>query len=305
MTKNRNASFIAVILAFALVFGSVGTANAADLNFSVDTTIDLSSPDIDLTIKAGSVATSMVVNTGTVVVTVSAGSAFTITSASRDLSISASGGGSVNITCDLSSNLATAVINGGSVDSTFTITPTSAQCVFTSPSGGGAPPPVPELEEEVPAEEEPAAEAPTPEITELVAVPSLPLSPTVSDIQVVIDAILTNISILQTQLAELVAQEGEAPAACAGITFTRGLTIGSEGNAVKCLQTLLNQSSDTRVASLGVGSAGNETSYFGSLTAAAVGKFQLTYGVVADSLDPGYGYVGPKTRAKINQTFGL
>ena len=437
------------------LFGSVGVANAADLSFSADTTISLSSPAIDLTIKTASAATSVVVGTGTVIVTVPANATFTVTSASRNLSIPVSSG-SANITCD-SSSLTTAVIRSGSAALTFTITPSAGQCTYTAPSGGtgGAAVPVSTppatttapttstgtveatasgggettlttsegttAKVEVPANavsttttvtaasvtttaavssagtaptgktmaaaynltaqssggtavtsfsqavtvtltytasqvtglsesslkiyrwtgaewqalattvntvtntltatttnfsyfaimgevttEGDVVEPTTPVSTELVTIPTLSASPTASEIQAVISAILTNISVLRAQLAEIVAQEGgTTTAACTGITFTRGLTTGSRGDDVKCLQTLLNQSSDTQVASLGAGSSGNETSYLGLLTVAAIEKFQLKYGVVADASDPGYGYVGPKTRAKLNQTFGL
>ena len=40
------------------------------------------------------------------------------------------------------------------------------------------------------------------------------------------------------------------------------------------------------------GAPGNETSYFGLATEAAVAKFQITHGV-----SPSVGYVGPLTRA--------
>ncbi|MBU1092004.1 peptidoglycan-binding protein, partial [Patescibacteria group bacterium] len=52
----------------------------------------------------------------------------------------------------------------------------------------------------------------------------------------------------------------------------------------------------------GVGSPGNETEYFGSLTEKAVQKFQEKHGI-AKKGDSGYGYVGPKTRAKIAEVF--
>jgi peptidoglycan hydrolase-like protein with peptidoglycan-binding domain len=87
------------------------------------------------------------------------------------------------------------------------------------------------------------------------------------------------------------------------ITFSKGLSRGQTNGDIKALQQLLNSDPDTQVASTGVGSPGNETSYFGSLTERAVQKFQEKYGIAGAGV-PGYGYVGPKTRAKLNELFG-
>ncbi len=78
-------------------------------------------------------------------------------------------------------------------------------------------------------------------------------------------------------------------------TFSSNLTVGSRGTDVMNLQKTLNMSSDTQVATTGAGSIGNETTYFGQATKAAVMKFQTKYGI-----SPVAGFVGPITRAKLN-----
>lgn len=77
-------------------------------------------------------------------------------------------------------------------------------------------------------------------------------------------------------------------------TFTRDLTIGSQGPDVKALQKFLNTHGFI-VAPTGTGSPGQESDYFGSLTRAAVAKFQA-----ANGISPAVGYFGPVTRAKVN-----
>lgn len=76
--------------------------------------------------------------------------------------------------------------------------------------------------------------------------------------------------------------------------FTRDLELGDEGADVRELQKYLN-SAGFVVASSGVGSPGQETTYFGSLTKAALIKFQK-----AKNISPAAGYFGPITRGVIN-----
>ena len=84
--------------------------------------------------------------------------------------------------------------------------------------------------------------------------------------------------------------------------FSSGLGKGMTSADIRRLQQLLNKHADTQISSFGAGSPGNETEYFGSLTEKAVQKFQEKYDI-AQSGDSGYGYVGPKTRAKIKEVF--
>ena len=138
-------------------------------------------------------------------------------------------------------------------------------------------------------------------------IPGIARGVTAADLQVQIDALLATLADLQAQLTEIQGTPSGVPAACSGISFTRNLSQGSSGSDVKCLQALLNQSTDTQVAASGVGSSGNETTYFGALTKGAVVKIQVKY--AAEILTPlgltaGTGYVGSSTRAKLNGLLG-
>ena len=77
----------------------------------------------------------------------------------------------------------------------------------------------------------------------------------------------------------------------------RSLSTGAVGEDVHCLQRYLNWAGFT-IASSGPGSPGNETQYFGSLTASAVARWQNAHAAVV--LTPlgiisGTGYWGPSS----------
>jgi peptidoglycan hydrolase-like protein with peptidoglycan-binding domain len=77
------------------------------------------------------------------------------------------------------------------------------------------------------------------------------------------------------------------------VTSSRDLSLGVSGEDVLALQQLLN-TDGYAVAATGPGSPGNETTYFGPATEAAVIRFQI-----AHSISPAAGYVGPLTRAAL------
>ena len=90
------------------------------------------------------------------------------------------------------------------------------------------------------------------------------------------------------------------PPRIAAAKLTRTLRMGSVAEDVRTVQRLLNSDSATRIALSGAGAPGGETNRFGALTLRAVQKFQVKYGIAKAGV-AGYGQVGPKTRAKMNE----
>ncbi|OIO31152.1 hypothetical protein AUJ77_00575 [Candidatus Nomurabacteria bacterium CG1_02_43_90] len=90
-------------------------------------------------------------------------------------------------------------------------------------------------------------------------------------------------------------------------SFTRNLSEGFSGEEIKALQKFLNRDADTRITQTGPGSLGNETPYFGALTQTALKAFQTKYNIVSSGTpeQTGFGVLGPKTRAKINELLML
>ena len=125
--------------------------------------------------------------------------------------------------------------------------------------------------------------------------PSLAGAQTTANLQAQIDSLLATIAALQAQLAGATSGPSSSGSMMTAYTFNTNLTMGSTGTDVMNLQKVLNGIDGTQLATVGAGSPGNETSYFGGITKAAVIKFQQKYGIT-----PAVGYVGPITRAKLN-----
>ncbi len=163
----------------------------------------------------------------------------------------------------------------------------------------------------------PGAQTPAPTLpTSPAPAPAAPITPSVTtlstleSIQLKINNLITKISLLsktpstedltaiQTEIACVLNElkSLQTPTLPAGFTFTKSLYLGLVDNDVKNLQQLLK--SDPSIYPEGV-----VNGKFGPATLRAVKRFQLKYGITTEN-GPGYGYVGPKTRAKLNELIG-
>lgn len=80
------------------------------------------------------------------------------------------------------------------------------------------------------------------------------------------------------------------------VTLSRSLNLGAEGDDVRSLQEFLAKD-------LELYPEGRVTGYYGPLTRLAIQRFQERHGIAGPGV-PGYGSVGPKTRAKLNELMG-
>jgi|GEM_PF-5435814 len=110
---------------------------------------------------------------------------------------------------------------------------------------------------------------------------------------------LITIGVIPSEKADLARTILNSALSDSSTRINRDLSKGSTGSDVKLLQKILNTNPSTIVASSGPGSSGNETTYFGSATEAAVVKFQNFY-----SFSP-TGIVDGVTRAKVNALLSI
>ena len=137
-------------------------------------------------------------------------------------------------------------------------------------------------------------------ITTIVALALVAVVAPVSAQTPTVAQLMAQLAQLQAQLAALQgtpATTGTAPAACAGVTFTRNLTVGATGSDVKCLQAVLN-ANGFKVSATGAGSPGMETTTFGPKTLVAVKAWQASVGFTPAN------QIGPMSRAKLNAILG-
>ncbi len=123
----------------------------------------------------------------------------------------------------------------------------------------------------------------------LCASPCVSFALTVDEIKAQVQSMLERVAVLQAQLRIVQNRDTGTYESC--LSLERTLHAGIEGEDVARLQQFLMKG--------GFLAEGNATGYFGSLTKAAVQKWQSQAGIVSsgDSLTTGFGVVGPKTRA--------
>jgi hypothetical protein len=128
----------------------------------------------------------------------------------------------------------------------------------------------------------------------MVGAAALPLA----NAQTTTSTLASTIASLQAQIASLTAELNSSGTTTTSVgttnsvgatnyDFTSDLTVGSTGSAVTALQTFLIGQGDLVLAT--------PTQYFGSMTQAALAKFQA-----AHNITPSVGYFGPKTMAFVN-----
>ncbi|OGI46137.1 hypothetical protein A2121_01360 [Candidatus Nomurabacteria bacterium GWB1_40_6] len=128
---------ISLLIAVFALLGLAGNVNAAALTWTADQTVDLSSPDVNLTIVSGSEATSLVVGTESIQVVLGDGDVFTTTVANRGFIVIGDTTSGVANTCDNDGTTGRAVITGGAAGETITLKPTAGLCEAGGGGGGG------------------------------------------------------------------------------------------------------------------------------------------------------------------------
>ena len=181
------------------------------------------------------------------------------------------------------------------IPATPTPTPTSTPAPITGGGGGGGsytPPsstPTP-----TPTPTSTPIPTPTPAVLGAfigpVIIPTLPTNPTQADYQNLLNALMQQLAYLRSLMS------GQVAGVSTGYQFTHNLQFGDIGEDVKQLQMFLKNQG------IEIYPEGLVTGYFGMLTQKAVQRFQVKYNIVSSGTPKttGFGYVGPKTRAKIN-----
>lgn len=292
---------LVAITAYGLFAPALALAAYNDVTLTTDAVLSVNG--ITLNVSGSSAAVeSITVNSANFSVTLLSGSTFQVTAPNLNRLSADTNVGNTTLIC---SNSESTIKYQPSETVTVTISPSSTLC-STDTSGGsggstGGSPSSPATSatpavSATPATSESAAEPATPAIPATPATPASGLS--ASQIQSILD-VLASFDAGADIIAKVKASlEGTSITGSVTSTavriFKSDLSVGSLGSEVKALQEFLNAHGYT-VSTSGPGSAGNETTTFGSATRAALIKYQKANGIT-----PAVGYFGPKTRAAVN-----
>lgn len=272
MKKLLTSASIATLLLPGLAFAAY---NDVTLTSSVSVQADGQTINVD---GDANVVEQVAVYDGSFTFTLDTNSEVTVKSASnKKLEHNAAAAHVVNSVCE--SGNSSIHFKGTADDITVTVTPKNTTCPEGGASSGGG------------GSSGGGATATT-NITPAVAVA------VTATREAQIASIMSAIATLQAQISAML-QGGASVGQTVSVSIATNLPIGSRGPSVKTLQQFLNTHGFI-IATSGPGSLGNETETFGSLTLQAVKKFQEQYSIAKQG-EPGYGRVGPKTRAKISE----
>jgi hypothetical protein len=288
-TNLRNS--IGLLAALVPVLVGIGSVNAATLSYTSDTNIYFPTPQITLTIQAGSAADGLTVNAAGVAITLSSstGGTFALTSPEALSSSTIGSGGTLSQAC--SSGVETDTITQTTNAETYTLTPTGSACSQAlsgggnsggGSSGGGSV----------------GVASSYGTLLFPVSMSShrpLRASSTTPAVSFSAWSLETELNALLAQLAELQAQAGQSSSATTSVSyvFTRNLGRWDTGSDVNVLQLfLISANSGPAAAKL---KAHGATKTFGFLTYRALIEFQKGVGIT-----PAAGYFGPKTRTYVN-----
>ena len=262
--KNYLGIFALVAFVISGMIGGISVVKAAsdDITFGAETTLIVGGQT--LYVLNGGTAASYSIGASSVSFYMEDGSSITVRSLGKKvMDTTPSGAYSCSATFSTASLTSTAT-------ETFTITPSDTTC--SVPAGGGAGSVSGGGTTVTPVVETPAVSPATTTSTSPVSTPESTVTPAPV-------AAAPQVSTPSIQIT-------------AGTPFIKRLTVGLRSSDVRQLQEMLLND--------GVYPEGLITGYFGQLTKKAVQQFQEKYGIAKQG-NPGYGDVGPNTRAKLNQ----
>ena len=262
----------ASVLGLGISLVTVTVALAANVDVAEDVTITLPGDGSSYTLTGDSLFDSFEVNSASISFTMSGGHRVVLKSSARTLL-----GNTINTTtqCSASESTVTLELPTGSASQTVTVTP-SGNCSSGGGGGGGG--------------GGCGGGGGSNVGVYTSSTPSGTTQTSAASLQSKIAELQSKIAVLLQQIEAI--KKGQPAPGVVISAIAKSLRLGSRGNDVNLLQTILAKDKE-------VYPEGTISGYFGRLTESAVKRFQVKYGIAGPG-EPGYGLVGPKTRAKLN-----